>query len=96
MENTTTDSANDSNVDVDITPDAIRKKILRRCSATEYDLTQLGIRIQTDVYNSFKEQASKRRMSIALLLEECMKEFMSYGKGGGGKGGGKGGGGKKK
>ena len=95
MENTTTDSAtNDSNVEGDITPDAIRKKILRRCSATEYDLTQLGIRIQTDVYNSFKEQASKRRMSIALLLEECMKEFMSYGsKKGGGK---KGGGGKKK
>ena len=80
MENTTNDSAaNDGNVDGDITPDAIRKKILRRCSATEYDLTQLGIRIQTDVYNSFKEQASKRRMSIALLLEECMKEFMSYG-----------------
>ena len=96
MENTTTDSATDSNVEGDITPDAIRKKILRRCSATEYDLTQLGIRIQTDVYNSFKEQAAKRRMSIALLLEECMKEFMSYGKGGGGKGGGKGGGGKKK
>ena len=90
MENTTNDSANDGNVDGDITPDAIRKKILRRCSATEYDLTQLGIRIQTDVYNSFKKQASKRRMSIALLLEECMKEFMSYGgkKGGGGKGGG--------
>ena len=80
MENTTNDSAtNDGNVEGDITPDAIRKKILRRCSATEYDLTQLGIRIQTDVYNSFKEQASKRRMSIALLLEECMKEFMSYG-----------------
>ena len=79
MENTTTDSANDGNVEGDITPDAIRKKILRRCSATEYDLTQLGIRIQTDVYNSFKEQAAKRRMSIALLLEECMKEFMSYG-----------------
>ena len=91
MENTTTDG----NVEGDITPDAIRKKILRRCSATEYDLTQLGIRIQTDVYNSFKEQASKRRMSIALLLEECMKEFMSYGgkKGGGSKGSG---GGKKK
>ena len=80
MENTTNDSAtNDGNVEGDITPDAIRKKILRRCSATEYDLTQLGIRIQTDVYNSFKEQAAKRRMSIALLLEEGMKEFMSYG-----------------
>ena len=79
---------------------SMKIKIKRRGQReVPFDLKQLGLRIDRQIYEDFKEEAMRQRTSIALLMENVLEDFlaMSYGKGSGSKkGGGKGGGGGKK
>ena len=75
----------------------IKIKIKRRGQReVPFDLKQLGLRIDRQIYEDFKKEALRQRTSIALLMENVLEDFlaMGYGKGGGGSK--KGGGGKKK